>query len=135
MLSLRLVILNMTLAASQQSFSKTSMERGRSCPTSGGLTSVRRHESRHLTLVVSVVACGIGLSAWADDAGPEVWITGRLVALERQPHCGVFTVGSAATYKVVAGPMELMDKEIKALVYCIEIPRGNSAATYGDLET
>jgi hypothetical protein len=89
---------------------------------------------RHFTLVVATLICGIGLPAWAADADSEVLITGRLVALERQPHCGVFSVGSPATYKVITGPVELVGMKIKALVYCIELPRGDSSSTYGDLE-
>jgi len=90
---------------------------------------------RHLALVIATLVCGIGPPAWADDAESEVLVAGRLVALERQPHCGVFSVGSPATYMVLAGPVDLVGKEIKALVYCIEFPRGNSSSIYGDLDT
>jgi len=90
---------------------------------------------RHLTVSIAFLVCSGGLAAWAADADSEVLITGRLVALERQPDCGIFSVGSAATYKVMAGPMELVDKEVRALVYCIEVPRGDTSSTYGDLET
>jgi hypothetical protein len=90
---------------------------------------------RHRTLAIATFVCSGGLAAWAADADSDVLITGRLVALERQPGCGVFSVGSPATYKVMAGPMDLVGKEIKALVYCIELPRGDSSSTYGDLQT
>jgi len=90
---------------------------------------------RHFTLAIATLVCSGGLATWAADADVEALITGRLVALERQPGCGVFSVGSPATYKVMDGPMDLVGKEIRVLVYCIELPRGNSSSTYGDLET
>jgi hypothetical protein len=90
---------------------------------------------RNFTLAIATLVCSGSLAVSAADADSEVLITGRLVALERQPGCGVLSVGSPATYKVMAGPMNLIGTEIKALVYCIELPRGNSSSTYGDLET
>jgi len=89
---------------------------------------------RKFTLVVVTLICSTSPCAWTADAASEVLLTGRLVALESQPHCGVLSIGSPATYQVLDGPVELVGKEVKALVYCIELQRGDSSTMYGDLK-
>src|SRR5690242_13948580 len=64
----------------------------------------------------------------------EVFVKARLMSLERQPGCGVFWIGSPATYEVIDGPAEFVRKAIHVMVDCAEMPRSGLSTDCGDLE-
>jgi|GEM_PF-4628938 len=43
-------------------------------------------------------------------------------------------VGTPVTYSVIAGPSNLVGKEIHVMIDCVEMPRGSTPERYGDLE-
>jgi hypothetical protein len=70
---------------------------------------------------LALLLCIPAASRAADVPG-VFHVTGKLVSVDVQPGCGIFNVGTPATYKVVAGPATLQGRQITVVVPCIELP-------------
>ncbi len=65
----------------------------------------------------------------------EVFVQARLLSLDRAPGCGLVLFGSPAKYEVVAGPAELLGKQIHVMIDCVDLSRGAGSGDYGDLNS
>jgi len=89
---------------------------------------------RYLAVIVAVINVIAAAPVLGDAPSPEVFVTARLLSLDRQPGCGWLWISSPATYEVIDGPAEYVGKQIHVFVDCVEMPRGGMSTDHGDLE-
>src|SRR6478735_5858035 len=70
---------------------------------------------------ILLAAMFVGAARAAD--APDIDVIARLLSIQMAPGCGVFIQFSHAKYNVIAGPAELVGKDIEVLVACAEMPQ------------
>ncbi|RYG60305.1 MAG: hypothetical protein EON60_07650 [Alphaproteobacteria bacterium] len=76
---------------------------------------------KRIVIGLSLLFACAGVSS-AGSVDDEIHIVGRLVSVEPAPGCGMFLLGSPATYQVISGPEGLVGSQIQVLIACIEMP-------------
>ena len=95
---------------------------------------IDRRRMRNLVSIVAALGLVFAAPVLGDAPSPEVFVKARLVALARQPGCGVVLFGSTATYEVIDGPSAYVGKRVHVIVDCVEMPRSGMSTDSGDLE-